>query len=72
MEPMRARNRMHARVQRASMIYPRPIQVGQPLGYVTNLPHNYARRRHDGTFAGIVIGTIAGVVAAAMIGGQLF
>jgi hypothetical protein len=62
---------MHSRVQRDIMVNPYSLQIGQPY-CVDNLPKAYAGKRHDGTLAGLLIGTIAGVVAAVMLGGQLF
>lgn len=72
METVHVRNRMHSRIQREIMINPYPMQIGQPYGYIANLPKAYASKRHDSTLAGVLIGTIAGVVAAVMLGGQLF
>ncbi len=71
METVHVRNRMYSRVQREIMNHPYSVQIGQPYGYNSN-PKPYATNRHDSTFAGLVIGTIAGVVAAIMLGGQLF
>ncbi len=72
METVRVRNRMYSRIQREAMINPYSLQIGQPYGYIDSLPKAYAGKRHDGTLAGVLIGTIAGVVAAVMLGGQLF
>jgi hypothetical protein len=65
--------RMLSRLQREALAHSNPYQEIQPFGYLTTLPRAYKNtRRQDGTLAGLLIGTIAGVVAAVMLGSQIF